>query len=530
MSRTRFTVPAADRIVNPSTDTDPSSVSRWIAQLPYADPARVTQAALQALSQLNRHPERVNARMDLMASFRIPCARLVRSQPGHANSPSAEGLRQLMVEMAYGYKHLANDILAQRSFLQNHKRLTHALYFAAKFLSLELFLAMEAYQCSSSNSWREILAMYRLAEEHTLQHEKVADTDQADPANATVSHVLKRILLLKLLDPCHMMHGEARACFDYFNSWASGPQLEPLAQAQTLAGRYLVDLDGLEAPKPPDPDTRPQNPERFRYFNLLPISRQAQQHLRQMELQGAAPPEGLQNLRDLDPALLLKRVLKAWHGRQERRSEREETFGWMLCGCGLGAVNHFISDELPNPAPPSAASETEEEVVDLGQFSSLSGRQGHYSRLRCRQVNRSMSGICIRLHLPSETDAQVGQVLMLEEDLPDGSGNWYAGIVRRRVRIDPDTLEAGIQFIRGLVKPIRIRLHGAQSEQFQPALWVDRSDSHLSSILTNRGFCRSGQELDLDADLGGPAALIKTEQLVESTPGFDRFRFHVIQP
>jgi hypothetical protein len=525
MPRNHFTVPAADRLPNPTTDLDPGSVSYWISGLPYADPAGVCRTLSQALARLNRYPQRVPARAELMAAFRPPCIRLMRLIPDQTKTPSNQDIRGLMTEMAYGYKHLVNEALDHNGWLKNRKRLLEALYFAAKYLSFELFLAFENYHCKPSNSWREILSIYRLAELQNLHHEPVNDTDQAGSASATISRVLKRVLLLWLLDPSRLHAEEARACFALFNDLAPAAVLENLGDAPSGAGRFLVDLEGVDPPRPPDPDTLPQNPDRFRYLNLLPLSKRLHQLLRQMENRGAEPPEGLRQIRGIDPKLVLTRVLKAWHGRQERRSERQESFGWMLCGCGLSAVGFFLEQLRKGDAADELVPQETRLELDLQHYSPLSGHAARFRRVRCRQVNRSASGMCIRLQLPAAAEPEVGQVLLLQEDLASITGDWHAGIVRRLLRIDQETLEAGVQFIRGAIHSIALGPPAAETRSVA-ALWVDRGDQRLNSILAQRGLYRPGRELVVEAD--GPGRVIEAGQLLETTPSFDRFRFQVI--
>jgi len=529
MPTSRFTVPAPDRTANPATITEPARVRDWVANLPYADLAGVTRAVLEALTRLNRHPHKVTERAELMGAYCIPCARLIRVPLSRPNTPSSREMRQLMTEMAYGYKHLINETLQQSGWKQR-KRLVHSLYFVAKHLSLELFLAYEAYECTVTNSWRELLTIYRQAEQQELLDEPAEDRDQGDPANATINHVLKRILLLKLLDPCRMVPGETRACFDYLNTLASEAVVENLQQMTNPAGRFLLDLNGIDNPAPPDPDKQPQNPERYRYLNLVPVSRQVHQQLQQMEAQGAPPPEGLRHMLQLSPILVLKRMLLAWHSRQERRNARMESFGWMLCGCGLGAAHHFLQQQQNNTSPDSSPADEQSTVeeVDLADIPVQQHQPSQYNRIRCRQINRSVSGICVRLQLPKETNPKVGQVLVLEDEVKDRTGNSYPGIVRRCLRIDEETLEIGIQFIRGETHPIEIRPEDAEEgAAAQPALWVNRGNDRLSSILLPRGLYRKGRRFIVTR--GRPGKMIEARQLVETSPSFERFQFLVVK-
>jgi len=522
MQRSRFTVPAADRIADPETAAIAADAGEWIAQLPYADLDSVASSMLRALTLLNRHPDKLAARSEIMSAFRVPCGRLIRTVPDKPKAPSSDLMRQLMLEMAYGYKHLVNDALTQRGWLQHRKRLGQSLYFAAKYLSLEMFLGFEAYQCQPGNSWREMLALYLLAEQQNLHHMAVEDRDQPNPANVSISHAFKRIVLLKLQDPCHLMPGEARACFDYVNEIASQALLEEPSQTPNPAGRYLLDFEGVEPPRPPDPSSFPDDHRRYRCLNLIPISHTVQNQMLACQAQGSAPSQALLHVNGLSPERIMKRMLQSWHAHAERRSEREETFGWVLCGSGLAAVNHFLA------APAEAAHEEEdEEEVDLQQISTLAGQPVGYGRIRCRQINRSTGGMCIRVQIPSSAEPKVGQVLLLQEERADGSGAWFAGIVRRRTRIDAESVEAGVQFIRGKVRPIAVKPRGEYGDsRFQPAIWVEREDTRHSSVLVGSGQYQRAREFVVkDAE---PGAVIRADQLVESTPSFERFRFLVV--
>jgi hypothetical protein len=522
MPTPRFTVPSPDKLVNPATDTDPASVAQWIDHLPYADPVSTVKSVRQALARLNRHPADISCRADIMAHYRLPCARLLKVRADAAQAPNHADLRQLMTEMAHGYKHLANEWLGQRAWLQNRKRLTTALYFAAKYLSLELFLGYEAYYCKPSNSWRELLSLYRLAEEQNLHHEPVQDRDQGNAQQTSIAHALKRIILLRLLDPCHMLPGEARIYFGYLNQLASEALLENLDQPHALAGRYLLDLNSNAMPKPPDPDILPQNPDRFRYLNLLPVSKQVHQQIKRLELRDESPPEDLLRDRQLDPITLLKRMLIAWHGRQERRCERETTFDWLLCGYGLGAMQFFQQQQTQEI---SVSEVVEEDIIaDTAQSFSPQTQSAVYTLIRCRQINRSASGLCLHLARSSNLKPQVGQVVILQRETAQPADGAQAGIIRRMLCVDADTLEAGIQFIRGTTHPIMVRTAGEQGSA-QPALWIDGGDGRNSTLMVALAMYQRSQKFIIEGGL--PAAVVAVEKLVECTPNFARFLYRI---
>jgi hypothetical protein len=131
------------------------------------------------------------------------------------------------------------------------------------------------------------------------------------------------------------------------------------------------------------------------------------------------------------------------------------------------------------------------------------------------------------VRLPSAADPEVGQLVLLQEP-PEDQGPGHAGVVRRRLQVDADTVEVGIQFVRGRVSPIAVLPRGGSSpEAFLPALWIDRSGPGMGSVVAAHGLYQRGREL-LVRD-GRPAPLIQVDQLLETTPCFERFRFVVRQ-
>ncbi len=515
----KFTVPATDKIANPSTMTETAQVKAFIGDLPFADSRSLCRSLLDALALLNRHPKKVTNRAAIMQYFQTPCSRLVRIRPDRPGNPESRLMRQLLVEMGYGYKHLINDALRPENLLKSHKQLTRALYFAAKHLSLELFIAFEAYDCKVGNSWRELVAIYRLAEQQNLHQVQVEDPDLAAPSNATLSHVLKRILMLRAHDPSRMVSGEARACYDYFNSLASLAQLSPADLPEKRPGRYLLDFNSLKPPRPASEFAGQSGGDQLRILNLFPVSQRVHEDLQDMKLRKAEPPEGLQGMRELKPTLVLQRILLAWHDKHERIAERQEVFGVLLCAFGLGAVNHFLNDSLTRPEQQKDQDDADLEV-NLESERTGSNRPARYLQIQCRQVNRSQSGICLRLQLPSDVKPKVGQVLLIQTN--DQQQQFLTGIVRRRQQLEDQTLESGIQLIQGRVLPIGLRIGGG-GQPFQPCLWVSRGEKRNHSILAPSGHFKPGQEVEVDVGL--PAKRLTLQNKVEEMPSFVRFRF-----
>ena len=513
MRSTRLTVPASDRFENPNVETRPAKVREWVEQLPYANRDGVIDTVIHAVALLNRYPGPVSYRAELMDTYRSPCNHLFKMTPDQIGAPSFQQLRELVVEMAYGYKHVINECLTQKkSWLSNRKKLVTGIYFAVKYLSLDLLMGYECYQCKSDNNWREILPLYTLAEQQNLHLAKIDDPDQSQPDFATVSHLMKRIVLLSLLDPCHLQPMEARISYDYLNLGASLARLEMFGGQADVAGRFLLDMQGVRPARPFDLHDIPSDAGRYRVLNVVPVSKQTHRHLRQIEIDRTPPPGGLQLLRSVDAIQILSRMLKSWHARQDRGSPRQDAFGWVTVVSGIHDIHRFLSSRGQSDG--------------LTQRENASQSKRAAKSLRCHRLNVSESGIALRIALPCDPQPQVGQLLLMQDETDPRKPVLEAGIVRRCLRIDDETLELGVQFIRGRVKAIAFRPVSADSSDtgFQSGLFIHEGADALGSLLVSRGLYQEGREFLIEE--GDPAPLVTAIRLIEAGPDFDRFHVH----
>jgi hypothetical protein len=150
------------------------------------------------------------------------------------------------------------------------------------------------------------------------------------------------------------------------------------------------------------------------------------------------------------------------------------------------------------------------------------GTQG----LRCHRLNVSKSGIALRLGLPNDPQPQVGQLVLMKDGTDPRKPAIEAGIVRRCLRIDDDTMELGVQFIRGRVKAIAFRPVSADSQEtgYQSGLFIHEGADQLGSLLVARGLYQEGREFLIEE--ADPAPLVTAIRLIESGPDFDRFHVH----
>ncbi len=521
----RFTVPAPDRVDNPGVLTEVGPLSEWLGALPNANEHQIAKQITKEITLLNRYPAPLKKRLELIECYRPYLSRLGQTETQSYSTKEYQLLRQLMTEAAYGYKHVINQQLQQRSWLSGHKKLLTGIYFAVKFLSLELRLAYEQYDAKTANSWREIMRLYRLAERQDMLNEPLVDAYQIEDRGATISHQLKHTLLLSLLDPGHLQPHEARTCSDYLYRYAGLATLESPTENSNPTGQFVLDLTNTRPPQQFEHHKEPLNREQHRLLNVLPISRQVQEDIQTIQLKKGELPIGLQQYLREDAINILKRILRAWHIRQERLERREDAYGWVQISLGISSIHHFLlqGEDTEEAAEFIAPPDIDDSLVLGLEMHEAPPIKIHYEELHCRQLNRSESGLALHITPSKNTLPKVGQLILIREETVERSAGGQLAVVRRCIKQSDNTLEIGVQFIPGRVKTITIRPVTASHTDtaFQPAIVINNGLNRPASMLTAKGLYARGRQYIVAESW--PADQVTADRLIESTSGFDWF-------
>ena len=534
----RLTVPTPDSVANPNVETRPNKLSKWVENLPYANPIKVEAEIFEALYQLNRYPETVPQRSELMACYRNAYESLfkvVRKEytrkdfrtVHHGKLKLTELLLKVTVEMAYGYKLVINECLEQVAQGKKSPHLGLAIYFVMKALTQELMLEYAEFIPDSKKAWREIFQLYALAEEHHLQRELMEE-------GMTIELLFKRILLIVMVDPYHLHRGEIWSCYDYLARWALLTKFESPDQIpKNITAHFLVDSQSVHPPKPLKADTE-LAPERHHIFNTLHLCETIHKQMKQVENNSKFIPEATEKLTAIQSIQMFRHMLLAWHVQPERRSPREEKYGAHMVASGLSAAKHFMEKDAivhEEAANPFSIEEEEPASFTLEGTAGIQSapRLSRYKVYEWRIFNISASGMGLIVNAPVPKEVQVGQLLIAQVPRKESKANCSVGIVRRMIQRDPETMEVGIQFITGKLSPVAIRPQVFGSEvaaEFQSGLLVESSKTP-STILAPFGMFRPRQEYVID--LGKQVICVFGNKLLESTPAFDRFTFDEMQ-
>ncbi len=516
-----FELPAPDPFENPLVETHPGQLRQWAAGLPFANPQQLAEAVIISLSRLNRFPGQVKRREELMEIYLTPSNRLFHVSSEKKIPFPIRIKRTLMREMAFGYLHLVNSCLRESPSEKLRRRLAGYIYLTTKFIALEYLSACEEYDCRLSAPRKELMRLYTLAEE--LNIENLPQDDPEQPI-ASISHQTKLILLLSLLDPCHLQKGEIRIIFDYLNQFAELALFVELDIEAEVGGHYVIDRLGEVSPYPFNPDAiEGLTASRFCLFDIIPISQRLHQHLRIIEQPNAIKPTGLQGLTTKAAANLLRRMLKSWHIRLQRDSERHTTSGQVKLILGLQGVHRQLSAKN---TPATASADAQQETLSVTLDSGAGSRStADYPPIDSWRFNQSRSGVALQLNLPLAYPPQVGEIALMVKPDSNKREDMKIGIIRRAELKNDSLLEIGLQFINGRILPLSIQAQDVESDQEPdnlPALYVDLGSLETSSLLLPRDRVEIGRHYRVEEMI--PAPVISPIHLSEITALFERYR------
>ncbi|MET0066439.1 MAG: hypothetical protein ABW076_08850 [Candidatus Thiodiazotropha sp.] len=521
-----FTVPQPDPFENPLVETEPEPLRQWATALPFANPQQLAESMITHLGRLNRFPKPVKKRTELMEIYATPALRLVHGLNQRKGPAPLTQIRRVLQEMGYGYCHIANDCLSNRANRKNLDQLSQSIYFAIKYFLLEFLLACEDFDCRSGNSYRQISRLMTFAAEQNLHQHGVDDKEQIHPERANIAHLYNRFMLMMLLDPCHLQEGEPRLCFEFLDSVAGEACFTDKRQDSATTGLYVVDRLGEVPPYLFHPDAlETLEQARFILFDIGPVSQVLHQQLRHLERSEQSKPESLSKLSLREINNLLARMLKSWHIRLKRDSERFNASGEVKVWVGIPQVHAYLAGGSP-------VQEFEDQEITMSQPMGMNTLDAPDSdnHITARRSNQSRSGVALKLPRSASSMPLIGELILISGHTTRQGGDWKMGVIKRAAKTEDERIEIGVQFVSGKIEPITLSVaHNRQEEQpikDHPGIYIDQDHTHRSSLIVPKHFFVIGQEYRVEEMLPSPS--ITPLQLLETTARFERFRIKSI--
>jgi len=358
----QFSIPA--RNPNPTITINPSvsQMQGVLDSLPLANARESCRQILLQLKPLNRAPLEINVRSQIMALI-LPLLddliNSVRSAYLNASLPLVEKqqqvalmIQELLTEVGYGYKIVVKDLMDDKTNGGvNPAILAQSIYYAMCFLSRQLVDCYALYRPEPPKIWLELNQLYLYAEQQGFHNVTLNPINaKQEPSPATISNAYRRIILLTLANPYHLMQGEAVKMYTRLIEWAPNCDILPLRKANLPEGKLFVDL-AMDAPPLFTPKgTAAIKPKQGRLLEIKNVMGLLNAEIRNVATRvkkGGRVQSSLAQRMDRD---MYFRWCEAWGIRRERMSHRIATKVPTEVISSLTLAHNFISGDKPfNP-------------------------------------------------------------------------------------------------------------------------------------------------------------------------------------
>ncbi len=560
----------AKRVSAWMTETDPKYARAWLASLPFSDSAESAREIYQALYTLNRQDLDAPRRFELMELYTGPVATVTAAlEPYFVRAALpltpkkrqlAEFIRQLHMEMAYGYKACLQDLERQRMRWGRKTLRAGALERAMHYLGEVLLHSYQVYMPHPPEVWREIHAIYRHAWEHDLATEVV---EVAAPAGAktTLEHDYVRILLLGLSNPYQLPQNECRHVQRFLYHWGAKAALRENLEVPHPAGHFLIDLATDSPPVPFPRDVQFQPGQDLRLLDAVELLRTIHFFIQRLQKGDRARSLSI-GLDALDKVCLeiLQRMQRSWGLVPRRRFSRIQRSGPTFMCAGIPALHFFASGQKPFSPPVTEAQndvndeklslpahiereierepDRNEDFISLDQpvekgplsahadtAEAVLGFGGIFRVDRWQIKDAAPKGLQLARHGSARTFLRVGDLVGIQQI--EEIGRWSAGVVRWMKSPRADDLEMGVELLASNVMPVAVApVRHASGRDYQPALLLPAIEAlrRPATLLLPRGAFSPGTNLLL-VEEGKEARAVRLLKCLEHTHVFEALVF-----
>lgn len=346
-----------ERAHNPSITINPgiTQVRASLDALPLANPRESCVRIYDLLQPLNRAPLDLIVRTQIMAMILPLLEDLISSvRATYLNMPlplvekqarNALIIRKLQTELSYGYKIIVQELLEEQAATSaGTTKLPQAIYYAMSFLARQLLDAYALYAEEPPHIWLELNQLYLYAEKqqlHDIRLNPLNADDEPDPA--TIANTYRRIILLSLANPYHLMQGEAIKMYKRLTEWAPHCKIIPLGNNPVPEGKLFADLN-MDAPPLYAPNTSHKiHPREGRLLEISDILALLTREIRLLTTQTKNVIHS--NLAKRMERDMYFRWSESWGIRRERMSHRTPVDTPTQVVCSLTLAHHFLSGE-----------------------------------------------------------------------------------------------------------------------------------------------------------------------------------------
>lgn len=594
MDKLRLEIPRQAPNPAASALAHPALLKNWLAALPLGNANKTGHELLAALHQINRATVAVNQRFSMLEETRLLIADLVETLHKQYNTAPiplpekqcaiADMVSALLTEAAYGYKAVILELAAIPNPNEaTRNTLVGAVHRVISHLSRLLVESYGVYALEPKKLWLEVNQLYRYAERHSFHTVPLA-ADTSENGKNSIDHAYRRLLLLALANPYHLMQGETLQVYLELDKWAGSCRLLPIAPGASVKGQLFIDLDGDSPPRyaPGSFDLSP--PADGRIVEISSVLNLVEQRIKEVML-SYRTEAGQLSFMGRKLRGMYKRLAEAWGVRSERLAERNRRNSAVDIAVGISACHHFTSVNVdfspeiseielrrggnvsgspglslmgPNDMPWLNEDQTQRLVTGIvqprtSQFASnkllnkdiwikVYSTQAHhessktnapdFESITCRLVDESRGGLAIECTKAHQLRMNVGEVIAFKTHNTRANTEWSVGTIRWLRTTPHEELDMGIRALAddALAVAVRgVRGAGKGGEYFR-ALLIPRLDptQYPTTLITPAAI------YDVDSvvllNTGENLIYAHLTRLMDATNSYSLFQFQIVAP
>ena len=361
MTRKKMALPVPDISIQdhsrrPKPHLRVKTLKQWLLELPTANNIKAAQQFIEQVDTINQSRYPVHDRVQLLDTLRPTARQLLLSLKQHTKKAiiplGRRGLedyhlsQQLLEVMASGYKIILSDLIALNSRKEhNELQLREAIYIVIQYLSRQLVEAYLVYAPEPKGVWHELHQLYLYSEQRGINALPLDDPypDFSLPMHYTIDLAYKRILMLALVEPRHMIQGEADDIFYLVSAWTGACHLLPL-DSSPLEGEYAVDMASDKPPRFASRD-KTWDAVNARIIELSGVKQRLEVQLQRFLRTSldSIDHNGQQSLVERRQRDMLLRLTEAWNGAPARGTDRHHIRSQVQLATGLSASHYYLS-------------------------------------------------------------------------------------------------------------------------------------------------------------------------------------------
>ena len=461
----------------------PKKFRQWLIGLPVGNPLKSSQIVLQQLKILNQSRYPYSERSQLLDALRPTIKQLLLSlkQPlrqaplplSSENNITAQLIQNLLGEIAKGYKLITNDLMLKNSPKENDELLLReSIYLSIQYLARSVVESYLTYSSPEYDVWRELHQLYRYAEYEQIQNDPIDDPcpDHVLPIQYTIDLAYKRIVLLSLSAPYHLMQNEAEDIYYLVSAWTTVCEISELDKKH-ISDQYGVDFATDMSPRY-IPDNLEWEPVDGRIIDLTEVKNRLNNHTTRVvrynvESDDLIDEETPHSLKERQQRDMLLRLTDAWHSSLTRGTHREDRGAKLRMALGLNACHFYCSNKADfTPEMDELRLLSSGENKQATVFANIYREALHKDRLHeknsypispWQQHNISHTGIAISCDDScNNMNIKVGEVVSYLFESKTGL-RWKIGIVRWVHINKENNIDMGIMNLSHSAVPIAVK-------------------------------------------------------------------------